>query len=85
MTRLAHVIETYVADFLTRYQSRLQPEHKQALAGLRRCRTQASPVMQMQCSQCPNQRFVPHSCGHRHCPHYESQQWLERQIKKQAC
>jgi len=87
MTRLAHVIETYAADFLAAYQSRLQPEHRQALAALRRCRTQASPVMQMQCSQCPNQRFVPHSCGHRHCPHcqhYESQQWLERQIKKQV-
>jgi hypothetical protein len=29
---------------------------------------------------------VAHSCGHRHCPHcqhHESQQWLERQLKKQ--
>lgn len=87
MTRLAHVIQTYAADFLAAYQSRLQPEHIQALSALRRCRTQASPVMQMQCPACPNQRFVPHSCGHRHCPHcqhHESQQWLERQIKKQV-
>ena len=87
MTRLAHVIETYAADFLTQYQARLQPEHRQALAALRRCRTKASPVMQLQCSACPNQQFVPHSCGHRHCPHcqhHESQQWLERQIKKQV-
>jgi len=31
--------------------------------------------------------FVPHSCGHRNCPHcqhHESQQWLERQLKKQV-
>jgi hypothetical protein len=30
---------------------------------------------------------VPHSCGHRHCPHcqhHESQQWLERQLQKQV-
>ena len=30
---------------------------------------------------------MPHSCGHRHCPHcqhHESQQWLERQLKKQV-
>ena len=68
MTRLAHVIETYAADFLAAYQSRLQPEHRQALAALRRCRTRLSPMMQLQCPTCPNQRFVPHSCGHRHCP-----------------
>ena len=30
---------------------------------------------------------MPHSCGHRHCPHcqhFESQRWLERQIGKQV-
>ncbi len=30
---------------------------------------------------------VPHSCGHRNCPHcqhFESQQWLERQLQKQV-
>jgi hypothetical protein len=31
--------------------------------------------------------LVPHSCGHRACPHgqhHESQQWLERQLAKQV-
>jgi hypothetical protein len=30
---------------------------------------------------------VPHSCGHRNCPHcqnFESQQWLERQLQKRV-
>jgi hypothetical protein len=30
---------------------------------------------------------VPHSCGHRNCPHcqqHESQQWLERQLQMQV-
>ena len=51
------------------------------------CRTSASPQMLAQCSACQHQVRVPHSCGHRHCPHcqsHESQQWLERQLQKQV-
>jgi hypothetical protein len=54
---------------------------------MKHCRTQASPKMQATCIQCDHQRLVPHSCGHRHCPHcqhHESQQWLERQLAKQV-
>ena len=43
--------------------------------------------MLAQCPACDHQVFVPHSCGHRHCPHcqhHESQQWLERQLQKQV-
>ena len=43
--------------------------------------------MLAQCTACDSQILVPHSCGHRHCPHcqhHESQQWLERQLKKQV-
>jgi len=39
------------------------------------------------CTQCDRQLYMPHSCGHRNCPHcqaHESQQWLERQLKKQV-
>jgi hypothetical protein len=38
------------------------------------------------CDGCDKQVFIPHSCGHRNCPHcqsHESQQWLERQLNKQ--
>ncbi|MBN6742677.1 transposase zinc-binding domain-containing protein [Acidithiobacillus sp. MC6.1] len=51
------------------------------------CRTEASPKMQVQCMECDHRKLVPHSCGHRHCPHcqhHESQQWLERQMQKQV-
>ena len=54
---------------------------------MKHCRTQASPKMQVECSECAHHRLVPHSCGHRHCPHcqhHESQQWWERQMKKQV-
>jgi hypothetical protein len=87
MIRLAAVIETFEADFLAQYRDRLRPEHHRALAAMKRCRTQASPMMLVQCTGCAQQKLVPHSCGHRHCPHcqhHESQQWLERQLKKQV-
>ena len=87
MIRLATVIESFGADFLTQYRHKLKPEHTRALSAMKQCRTQASPKMQVQCTGCEHQRLVPHSCGHRHCPHcqhHESQQWLERQLQKRV-
>ncbi len=40
--------------------------------------------MLAQCGDCGEQRVVPHSCGHRNCPHcqhFESQRWIERQTQ----
>lgn len=87
MIRLASVITTFEATFVAQYRSRLRPEHIRALAAMKRCRTQSSLKMRVECSECDHQKLVPHSCGHRHCPHcqhHESQQWLERQMKKQV-
>ena len=85
--RLAQLVETFRADFLAQYRHRLSAEHHQALAAIGRCRSAASPMMQVQCSGCAHQTVVPHSCGHRHCPHcqhHESQQWLERQLQRRV-
>jgi Putative transposase/Transposase zinc-binding domain len=87
MIRLASVIETFEADFLAQYRDQLTADQFRALAAMKQCRTQASPRMQLQCPQCEHRCLVPHSCGHRHCPHcqhHESQQWLERQIAKRV-
>jgi Transposase zinc-binding domain/Putative transposase len=87
MIRLANVIATFETDFRAQYRDRLSPTHYRALAAIKQCRTHASPMMQVKCSGCEHQKLVPHSCGHRHCPHcqhHESQQWLERQLKKQV-
>ena len=49
---------------------------------MKRCRSSMAPRMLAQCSRCDEQRFVPHSCKHRNCPHcqhFESQRWIERQ------
>ena len=87
MIRLATLIDTFEADFLVQYRNRLRADHTRALAAMKHCRTEASPMMQVQCGECAHQKQVPHSCGHRlcpHCQHHESQQWLERQLKKQV-
>ncbi len=87
MIRLSSVIDTFAPDFLAHYRDKLTSDHLRALAAMQRCRTKASPKMQVQCSGCEHQILVPHSCGHRHCPHcqhHESQQWLERQLQKQV-
>ena len=69
MIRLAAVINTFEADLLATCRDRLRPEHYRALAAMKHCRTEASPKMQVKCSECAQQKLVPHSCGHRHCPH----------------
>jgi hypothetical protein len=87
MIRLASIIETFEAELFARYGAGLLPEHRQALAAMKHCRTALSPRMQAQCVECNEQIYVPHSCGHRNCPHcqhHESQQWLERQLRKQV-
>ncbi len=85
MIRLGSVIAEFEADFLAQFRHRLSFEQLRALSALRDCRSAASPMMQVQCSDCAHHQLVPHSCGHRlcpHCQHHESQQWLERQMQR---
>jgi hypothetical protein len=87
MIRLTSVIDRFESAFLAQYRERLRPEHVHALAAMKRCRTQASPKLEAACSECAHRTLVPHSCGHRHCPHcqhHESRRWLERQLAKQV-
>lgn len=87
MILLSAIIQTFEAEFRADYQDALLPSQRQALAAMKHCRTSQSPVMLTQCNDCDSQSFVPHSCGHRNCPHcqqHESQQWLERQLQRQV-
>lgn len=86
MITLSSVINQFESHFLNAYQDRILPGQINALKALKICRTPHSPVMQVNCTDCDHQTFVPHSCGHRNCPHcqhHESQQWIERQVQKQ--
>ncbi|MBT0964274.1 IS91 family transposase, partial [Denitromonas iodatirespirans] len=82
MIRLASVIETFRDEFLAEYGARLTSDQHRALSALGQCRRASSPMMQLGCSACAHRALVPHSCGHRlcpHCQHHESEQWLQRQ------
>ena len=84
MIALAELIERFEPALLQRYGPRLLPSQHQALAAMKRCRTRFAPRMLAQCTACGEQRSVPHSCGHRacpHCQHHDSQVWLERQLQ----
>jgi hypothetical protein len=85
MIPLSSIVSLFETDYLSQYHNTILPGHLQALAAIKLCRTTMAPRMLMHCSQCDEQRLVPHSCGHRNCPHcqhHESQQWLERQLKR---
>ena len=87
MIALAEIIERFEAPFLLHYQTRLLPSQAQALAAMKRCRTSFAPRMLAQCMACGEQRSVPHSCGHRscpHCQHHEGEVWLKRQLAAQV-
>jgi hypothetical protein len=70
MMLLSTIIQTFEADFLATYQNALLPSQRKALSVLQQCRTTLSPVMLARCDGCEKQVFIPHSCGHRNCPHF---------------
>ena len=85
MILLSSLISAFETELLAQYHNVLLPGHRRALDAMKACRTALSPRMQAQCPACDHQTLVPHSCGHRHCPHcqhHESQQWLERQLQQ---
>ena len=87
MILLSSIIEEFESCFLNKYKKRILPSHKKALASMKMCRSEFSPKMLVQCcnEDCLNLSYIPHSCGHRscpHCQHHESQQWIENQVSK---
>jgi hypothetical protein len=69
MILLSSIIQLFEAELLAQYQDRLLPSHRNALAAMKECRTSASPMMLAQCTDCDHRVLMPHSCGHRSCPH----------------
>jgi hypothetical protein len=87
MTQISSIIKTFETSFIAQYGNRLLPSYRKALSAMRDCRSKQSRKMLVECADCKHQVYVPHSCGHRNCPHcqaHESQQWIERQLKKQV-
>lgn len=84
MIALATLIARFGRDYLAQYGDTAMPSQRQALNAMQHCRSTQGPGMLAQCGDCGGQRVVPHSCGHRNCPHcqhFESQRWIERQTQ----
>lgn len=86
MILLSSIITEFADRFFSKYNA--LPSHKNALQAMKTCRKHHSPYMIAQCTnnQCRQHSYIPHSCGHRNCPHcqnHESQQWIENQLGKQ--
>lgn len=85
MIRLAHIVATYAPALLAQHGHPLLPSQKAALIAFQTCRSHMSPRMQLSCDDCQTSSYLPHSCGHRHCPHcqaHESQRWINQQLQK---
>jgi hypothetical protein len=85
MILLSTIIKKFKGSYKTKYSP--LPSHLTAINAMKNCRTSASPHLFAQCKDCDNHTFIPHSCGHRSCPHcqaHESQQWIENQLKRQV-
>jgi len=86
MILLSSIISEFSEQFFNKYSP--LPSHKKALYAMKQCRKHHSPYMIAQCTndKCRQHSYVPHSCGHRNCPHcqsHESQQWIDNQLDKQ--
>ena len=85
--RLASLIQQFEGDYYRQYGRTCLPSHYKALSRLKDCRSEYSPKMKLECDDCHKTDYLPHSCGHRscpHCQHHESQQWIENQLKQQV-
>ncbi len=87
MILLSSIINQFEGGFFARYKNSILPGHKKALYAMKRCRNDQASHMLAKCTShdCGKKIYIPHSCGHRNCPHcqnHESQQWIENQLGK---
>jgi len=88
MILLSSIINEFEDLFFERYKKNVLPGQKKALHAMKQCRMEHAPHMLAKCSNhnCGKQIYIPHSCGHRNCPHcqnHENWQWIENQLSKQ--
>lgn len=87
MILLSSIINTFEDRFLARYKNAVLSGHRKALSAMKQCRKEYGPHMLAQCTNqdCGKQAYIPHSCGHRNCPHcqnHENGQWIDNQLRK---
>ena len=87
MILISSIIKEFKGAFLKQYHDSILPSHHRALNAMSACREENGLHMLAQCTDhdCGKQIYIPHSCGHRSCPHcqnHESQAWIENEQAK---
>jgi len=87
MILLSSIINEFEDRFLAKYKTTILPGHRKALHAMKQCRKEHGPHMLARCTNqnCGKKIYIPHSCGHRNCPHcqnHENWQWIENQLSK---
>jgi len=72
MILLSSIIKTFEKSFIAQYDNRLLPSQRKALSAMRICRTKQSLKMLFACNDFDQHIYIPHSCGHRTCPHCQA-------------
>lgn len=82
MLELADIVRRHGPQYLARYQQKLLPSHRRALADIAACRTAKLGGHVYLCPPCQQRQYQYHSCKNRHCPKCQNEQatrWLTRQ------
>ena len=82
MLELADIVRRHGPQYLARYQQKLLPSHRRALADIAACRTAKLGGHVYLCPPCQQRQYQYHSCKNRHCPKCQNDQatrWLTRQ------
>jgi len=81
---LAEVLRRHWPAYERKFDARLLPSHRRAVAAILACRTPALGAQLFGCG-CGRRELVYHSCNHRACPQCgqaDATQWLQRQRRK---
>ena len=82
MVELAEVFHRYGPQYRQKFGERMPPSHRQAMAAIEQCRTEALGGHLFSCEDCAQLLYSYHSCKNRHCPKCQNEtaeQWLLKQ------
>jgi hypothetical protein len=78
---LQDLFRTHGPAYLDQFGPAIPRAHKQVIAAISTCRTEAAGATLYACEACGQAHVVPRSCGNRHCPccqQGKGRAWLER-------
>jgi hypothetical protein len=79
---MAEIFGRYGPEYREKFGERMPPRHRQAMAAIEQCRTEAMGGHVYHCGACDEALYSYHSCKNRHCPKCQNEtaeQWLVEQ------